>query len=199
MSKADIDKAARAIEDFLSAVGASAETDPELVGTGRRVAEAFAFDLLAGYAMDPSEILRETMPSSTSGMVVVSGIATTIVCPHHLMPGVGVVHVGYSPSERVVGFGAIGRLIDCFSRRLTLQETFGQAVADALVAEIGARGAACYVDMEPTCFTARGEKRHGARVVTSAYAGTFINDASARQEFIALIGSRATNDGTSAR
>src|SRR5687768_13894116 len=110
---ADLDRAARAVEEFLDALGVPIESDPELTATGQRVAEAFAHELLAGYAMDPAEILSDATSSTSDGLVVVTGIATTTMCPHHLLPASGVVHIGYLPGARVVGLGALARIVEC--------------------------------------------------------------------------------------
>lgn len=183
----DLARAARAIEEFLCAVGAPVGDDPELAETGRRVAEAFADDLLAGYRMDPRTILAEATASAAPGLVSVTDVATSTMCPHHLMPASGVVHVSYLPGDRVVGLGALGRLVDCFSRRLILQEDLGQRIADALVVHLGARGAGVMVDLAPTCLTARGDRRHGARAVTLAFAGVMKEDGEHQRRLLAAI------------
>ena len=185
--RADLDRAARAIESFLDALGVPVSSDPELRDTGRRVAEAFANDLLEGYSLDPAAILAEATSSSAEGLVVVTGIATTAICPHHLLPASGVVHVGYLPGSKVVGLGAIARLVDCFARRLVLQEDLGQRVAGALVEHLGALGAGAVVDLVPTCMTARGGRRHGSRAVTTAWSGVMASEAAARQELLAAV------------
>jgi GTP cyclohydrolase I len=180
----DLARAARAIEQFLRAIGAPVDDDPELKDTPRRVAEAFAEDLLSGYDADPAAILADATASSAPGLVIVSGIATSTTCPHHLMPASGVVHVGYLPGDRVVGLGAIGRLVDCFARRLMLQEDLGQHVVEALVDHLGARGAGAVVDLAPTCMTARGDRRHGARALTFAYGGVMAEEPSLQQQLL---------------
>jgi GTP cyclohydrolase I len=197
----DLARAARAIEEFLDALGHTPDENRELEGTGRRVAEAFANDLLSGYAMDPAQILADATSSTASGLVVVTGIATTSMCPHHLLPASGVVHVGYLPGKRVAGLGALARLVDCFARRLVLQEDLAQWIADALCAHLGALGAGAIVDLAPTCMTARGGRRHGARAVTSAFAGTLATDESARREMMVAValgaGGRSDDRATS--
>lgn len=167
----DLERAARAIEDFLAAVGAPVDGDPELRDTGRRVAEAYACDLLSGYEQDPARILAERTSSEAPGIVLVTSIATTTTCPHHLMPATGVAHVGYLPGASVVGLGALARLVDCYARRLVLQEDLGRSVAAALVEHLGARAAGVVLDLSPTCLTSRGDRRHGARAITIAYDG----------------------------
>ena len=93
------------------------------------------------------------------------------MCPHHLMPASGVVHVAYAPGARVIGLGAIGRLVACFAQRLTLQESLVQSIVDALCAHAGARGAACVAELTPTCMTARAANCHNASAFSIATAG----------------------------
>jgi len=180
----DQEAAAKAIEAFLRAVGAPVDHDPELEGTGRRVAQAFAEDLLTGYAQSPAEILGRRTRTAAPGMVLVVDLPVSTLCPHHLLPAMGRAHVGYLPTGDVVGLGAIGRLVDCFARRLTLQEALGQNVVDALVSHLDAAGAGCVLDLEPTCVTVRGDRRHGTRAVTHAWAGAFRSDPSLRSELL---------------
>lgn len=188
MKAPDLGRAARAIDEFLEAIGAPI-TDAELRGTGARVAEAYAEDLLCGYAMDPRAILADATTSQADGLVVLRGVPTTTMCPHHLLPATGVVSVGYWPGGRVVGLGALATLVECFSRRLALQEDVGESIASALVTHLGARGAGAIVDLTPTCVTVRGGKHHGARAVTAAFAGDAKASATARAELWAAIGS----------
>lgn len=166
-------RAAAAIEDFLRALGHDPKSDPELAETGHRVAEAFGNELLAGYAMDPAAILGDTCASDgRGGLVVVRDIATTAMCPHHLLPATGVVHVAYRPGKKLVGLGALDRLVQCFARRLTLQEDLTQHIADALVQHLGAQSAGCVAQLHQSCVAARGPKQSHAQTLTMATAGT---------------------------
>jgi len=181
----DLDAAAAAIEQFLAALGHDVHSDPELHGTGRRVAEAFANELLAGYAMDPAAILAETTATRAKGLVVLCNVHTTAICPHHLLPAPGVAHVGYLPGERVVGLGALARLVDCHARRLVLQEDLGEAIVNSLVTHLGATAAGVIVRLHPTCVSARGSRQHAAEAVTTAYAGAA--DVDFRRELLAKL------------
>jgi GTP cyclohydrolase I len=151
------------------------------------VTAAWADELLIGYAMDPAAILAESVSAAGSEVVVVRDIQTSVMCPHHLMPASGVVHLAYAPGERIVGLGALSRLVTCFARRLILQETLVQSVADALVQHLGARGAGCVAALSPACLTARGERCHAARAVTSATAGDMRAGAPLHADFVALV------------
>lgn len=182
----DLESAAEHIEGFLRALGHAPESDVELRNTGRQVANAFHRELLSGHRMDPAQILAETLATGGDDLLVVRDIDVTCICPHHLLPASGVVHVGYVPSGKIVGLGAIARLAECFARRLTLQETLCDNVADALMTHLGARGAGCIAVLAPACLTTRGERPAHARVISSAMRGTLRDDKHARAELFAV-------------
>lgn len=181
----DLDAAARAMRDFIAAVGAPVSADPELAGTPERVARAFIDELLDGYRADPAVILGDALASTESGLIAVNGIAYASVCPHHLLPSLGRAHVGYLPGGRIVGIGTLVRLVEAYAHRMVLQEALGQHIADALVAHLGARAAGVILDAQHLCLAARGERQQGARVVTQAFAGVWRDDPIARAEFLA--------------
>jgi len=191
----DLAAAARAIEAFLTALGHPPSSDPELRETGRLVARAYHEELLAGYRMDPAEVLRDTLSTTSSGLVIVRDISVTCICPHHLLPASGVIHVGYYPNERIVGLGALARLARGFAARLILQETLCEQIAEALVRHLGARGAGCVAQLEPACLTTRGERAAHASVITTATSGVLRKDAALRSEFFAVLsGSNGTSE-----
>jgi GTP cyclohydrolase I len=167
-------RAARAIEDFLRALGH--ELDGELVGTGTRVADAWIDELLAGEDQDPVALLREgslDLGEGPRGVVVLSDLATSTVCPHHLLPSHGRATIAYLPRRRAAGLGTLSQAVDALARRLTLQETLGEQIAAALLEGLEAEGALCRLDLAHTCFVARGERQAGAIVTTLALAGSF--------------------------
>ena len=170
-----MDRAAaeRAIADFLRALGRDPSQDPELRETPKRVAEAFADELLVGYATDLELLLREGSPAprDPAGIVVVRDIAVATVCPHHLLSSLGHAIVAYRPGQRVLGLGTIARLVDACSRRLALQERIGEMVVDSLVRQGGARGAFCRITLRHSCLSARGARQADATVSTLASAG----------------------------
>ena len=157
--------AARAIEDFLRALGH--EPEGELAGTGERVADAWADDLLEGEAIDAAALLREgalELDAEGSGLVLVRDLAVTTMCPHHLLPAHGTATVAYLPGARVAGIGTIARVVDVLAHRLTLQERISDDVVALLVRELGARGALCRLTLTHSCLIARGERDTGSIV-----------------------------------
>lgn len=182
--------AAEAVARFLDALGLppSVRGAADLAATPRRVAEAWLGDIVDGYGKDPAEILAEAIPSESRDLVAVTGIDFHSVCPHHLLPSLGVAHVAYLPDGKVVGFGQIVRLVDALAHRLVLEEDLARQIAEALVQHVGARGAACVLDAEQLCLTVRGEKRPGARAHAEAFAGALARDGGARRRFLSLVG-----------
>jgi GTP cyclohydrolase IA len=169
--------ASEAVERFLeSLVPAAALRQADVKGTPRRVAEAFRNDLLDGYRSDPAAILRGAIRHAGHDLVAVTGIDFHAVCPHHLLPYRGTACIAYVPGGRVLGFGVMARLLDCFAHRLVIQEALARQVADALVEHAGARGAACILDAEQMCLTVRGERRREARTHSQAFAGEMDGD-----------------------
>jgi GTP cyclohydrolase I len=160
--------AAQAIDAFLRALGRDPQREPELVGTGERVARAWADEILEGYAVDVDALLAQNVLAGSSDLVVVRGLPVATTCPHHLMPSTGEAVVAFAPRDRLLGFGAVARLVDAFARRLTLQEQLGEQVVAALVKHLDPRWAACRIVLTHTCMTARGERTHGAHAETVA-------------------------------
>lgn len=185
--RVDLPRAEAAVRALLDALGVRADADPELRATPRLVAEAWSSELLAGYRMDPAAILADGVATHGSDVVAVRDIAVTVMCPHHLLPAPGVVHVAYAPSQRLVGLGALAKLVECFSRRLTLQEALVQNVADALMAHLGAHGAGCAAVLSPTCLTARGARCHAARATSLATRGAMRPGEPLHAAFTALL------------
>jgi GTP cyclohydrolase I len=164
--------AERAIADFLRALGRDPDRDPALAQTPTRMTEAFATDLLAGYAVDVPALLDDgSETGGGAGIVALSGISVTTVCPHHLMPALGSATVAYLPGDKLLGIGTLSRLVDAFARRLTLQERIGEDVVRALVEHGGARGAYCELRLSHTCLSARGSRQTRAELVTVARTG----------------------------
>lgn len=162
----DSDLAQRALRTFLEALGYDTSR-PELVGTPARVVEAYQHDLLAGENVDIQRLLEQgSIPSESRSLVIVRGISTMTMCPHHLLPAQGQATVAYLPGSRILGLGTMAQLVDACCRRLTLQEQIGDAVTDALTRWLDARGAFCMLRFEHSCLRLRGTRQSCANVET---------------------------------
>lgn len=179
----DAEPMRRALRDFLEAAGLDL-ADPDLRETPARVVEAWIGEILDGYRTTPAEALGETYPApegSGADLVVVSGLRFHSMCPHHLLPVHGIAHVAYVPGERIVGFGRMGALVDCFAHRLILQEEIARQVARALVSVLGSPGAACVLDAEHGCMRIKGGRHVSARAHCEAYEGVLRTDRDLRR------------------
>ena len=161
-----------AVERLLRAMGLDPDSDKELRDTPRRVAELLTTEFLAGYKMDPAEILaRPVVGEPDPDAVFVTDLSFHSMCPHHLMPVRGKAHVAYIPDGRLLGFGKVARLVACFTQRFTLQERATHQIAQALVDHLPARGAGCVLEAEHLCLAIPGDKHASSRVLTSAFVG----------------------------
>ena len=161
-----------AVEALLRAAGRDVDKDPDLARTPERVTEVWQREFLAGYDMDPAQILGEpVLGEADPDVVVVGGLRFHAMCPHHLLPYRGVAHVAYLPAGKLVGFGRLADLVECFTKRLTLQERATHQIAEALWHGLGARGAGCVIEAEQLCLALPGERHDQSGVVTSAFVG----------------------------
>jgi len=181
----DAPAAVQAVTALLRALGKD-PADPHLRDTPRRVADAFA-ELLT-----PPPFDLTTFPNDEgyNEMVVATAIPVQSLCEHHLLPFVGVAHIGYLPGERILGLSKLARVLDLFARDLQVQERLTQQVADWLQENLNPRGVGVVMEAEHLCMSLRGVRAGGARTTTSALHGLLREDARSRQEFFALTGMR---------
>jgi GTP cyclohydrolase I len=174
-------EAARAIAAFLRAIGRDPSTDPNLSETGARVADAFIDEICDGYAVDVAALLESNAIAGGSDLIVVRDVSVTTMCPHHLMPATGTAAIAFAPKKaphsKIVGLGALVKLLDAYAHRLTLQEEIGESVVAALMKHVEPQWAGCRLLMSHACVVARGERRHGARAETVSLGGA-LDDAS---------------------
>ncbi|HEY9857202.1 MAG TPA: GTP cyclohydrolase I FolE [Stenomitos sp.] len=186
VAKACEDDALEAIRTLLTYLGE--EPDREgLSGTPARILKSWS-ELFAGYRQSPESLLSTTFDEVEGyrEIVLLRDIPFHSTCEHHWLPFEGVAHVAYLPGQRVVGLSKLARLVDCFARRLQIQERMTQQVMQALMTHLSARGAAVMIEARHSCMSCRGIRKEGAMMVTTAYAGEFLQP-ERRTEFLALI------------
>jgi GTP cyclohydrolase IA len=176
-------EAERAVETLLRWVGEDPERDG-LADTPARVAKAFR-EMTSGYLEDPAEILSRTFEETSDEMVILRGITFQSMCEHHLLPFLGTATVGYLPGK-VVGISKLARLVNCFARRLQIQERLTRQIADAVERHLEARGVAVVIKAQHLCMACRGVRQMESEMVTSAMLGTLRTDATSRAEFLRL-------------
>ena len=179
----DLAAAERAAADFLQALGVSLDTE-SLRDTPRRMAEAYA-ELLT-----PRDFNVTTFPNDEGydELVLVRDIPIRSVCEHHLLPFVGVAHVGYLPGDRILGLSKLARVVELFAHGPQVQERLTKQVADWLDTQLRPRGVGVVIEAEHLCMTLRGVQAAGARTLTSTLLGALRDDAGSRAEFLDLTG-----------
>lgn len=174
------------IQKLLKEIGEDTNREG-LIHTPTRVEEVFQF-LTKGYQDDLEEILNGALFTvSYDEMVIVKDIEVYSLCEHHLLPFFGKCHVGYLPSNQVIGLSKIPRVVDMFARRLQVQERLTQQIAETIRDKINPRGVAVVIEAQHLCMMMRGVEKQNTRMITSAMLGRFREDQRSRMEFLELI------------
>jgi GTP cyclohydrolase I len=183
----DQERIAAAVREILLAVGEDPDRDG-LRDTPARVGRLYA-EIFAGLHAHPSSALTTVFDAQHDELVLVKDIEVASTCEHHLVPWVGVAHVGYIPSEKgeITGLSKIARLVDLYARRPQVQERLTTQVADALEVGLQPRGVIVVVEAEHLCMSIRGVRKPGARTVTSTVRGLFRESQTTRAEAMSLI------------
>ncbi len=184
-------EAEHAVETLLRWAG----EDPQREGlrdTPKRVAAAYE-DWFSGYEKDPISFLERTFEEvdGYDEMIVLRDITFESHCEHHMAPIIGVAHVGYLPSNKVVGISKLARVVDAFARRFQVQEKLTAQIANCIKDILKPRGVGVVIEATHQCMTTRGVHKPGVSMVTSQMLGTFRRDARTRAEFLGMIGKSA--------
>jgi GTP cyclohydrolase I len=164
--------------------------DPDREGlteTPGRVARSYR-ELFAGYGADPRAYLERTFEEvgGYDELVVLRDIRVVSFCEHHMLPVLGRAHVGYLPTNRVVGISKLARVVQGFARRLQIQEKLTAEIAGAIAEVLKPKGVGVMIEAEHSCMTLRGVNTPGASLTTSRLTGVIRDDARTRQEFLRL-------------
>ena len=158
-----------------------------LLKTPDRVARAI-LDTTSGYNEDPHAILRGAMfKEDYSQMVIVKDIDFYSLCEHHILPFFGKVHVAYIPNGYITGLSKIARVVECFARRLQVQERLTVQIRDSIQQALNPLGVAVVIEASYTCMQMRGVEKQRSVTTTSAFTGCFLSDPRTRDEFMQLI------------
>ncbi len=173
--------------------------DPDREGlkdTPKRVAKAYE-EFFAGYREDPDALLAATFEETGDydEMVMLRDVRLESHCEHHVVPILGVVHIGYLPAGRVVGISKLARLVDVFAKRLQIQEALTAQIADTIQRVLAPRGVGVVIEAAHQCMTTRGVHKTGVSMVTSRMLGCFRDDPTTRREFLALVGAPRSGAG----
>ena len=177
----DLQAAEAAATTMLAALGLPVDSD-DMAETPRRLVTAYA-EMLTVPDFDLTTFANS---AGYDELVLVQDIPVRSLCEHHLLPFVGVAHVGYLPDDRILGLSKFARLVDFFARRAQTQERLTTQIADHLQERLAPIGVGVVIEAEHSCMSLRGARAEGARTVTSTLRGALREDPSSRAEFLAL-------------
>jgi len=181
------DQAEQAFKTILAWIGENPEREG-LRGTPKRLIKAFK-EYFNGYSKDPNQILSKTFGDieGYDDMVVEKNITVHSHCEHHLAPIIGVAHVAYIPSNKIVGLSKLARVVEVYSKRLQTQERLTMQIGKILMQSLNARGVAVTIDATHQCMTMRGIKKENATTITNYYLGLFKEDLSYQNRYLRFI------------
>ena len=181
------EKAEQASRTIIELIGEDVEREG-LKSTPKRVIKAFK-EYFSGYTQDPKNFLSKTFTEveGYDDMVIEKNISIQSHCEHHMAPIIGVAHVAYIPSSKVVGLSKLARVVKVFSKRLQTQERLTMQIANTLMKSLDAKGVAVTIDSTHQCMTMRGIKKEQASTVTNYYLGQFKEDLSYQNRYLRFI------------
>ena len=188
-NKPSKEEALNAVRTLISWAG----DDPDregLIETPDRVVRSYN-EFFSGYGEDPEKVLGKTFEEveGYDEVVIVRNIRVESHCEHHMVPIVGVAHVGYIPNKRVVGISKLARVVDIFGKRLQTQETMTALLADTINRVLEPKGVAVVIDANHECMSTRGIHKTESSTITSRMLGSFRDNIETRAEFMNLINS----------
>ena len=180
-------EAEEAIQTIIKWIG----EDPKREGlksTPERVIRAFK-EYFQGYKEDPTKYLAKTFNEveGYDDMVIEKNISIRSHCEHHMAPIIGVAHVAYIPSKKVVGLSKLARVAEAFSKRLQTQERLTMQIAKTIMHILQPRGVAVTIDAAHQCMTNRGIKKEKTTTVTNYFLGAFKEDLSFQNRYLRYI------------
>ena len=185
--RVDLEAAESAAEVMLRALGLPISGE-DMRETPRRLVAAYA-EMLTVPEFDLTTFANS---AGYDELVLVQDIPVRSLCEHHLLPFVGVAHVGYLPDDRILGLSKFARLVEFFARRAQTQERLTTQIADHLQQRLAPIGVGVVIEAEHSCMTLRGARAEGARTVTSTLRGNLREDPASRAEFLGLTRGRAS-------
>ncbi|MFK8036165.1 MAG: GTP cyclohydrolase I FolE [Hyphomicrobiales bacterium] len=159
-----------------------------VIDTPKRVVKAYE-EFYRGYEETAADVLARTFEEvgGYDDIVIVRDIPFYSHCEHHMVPFIGKAHIGYYPSEGVVGLSKLARVTDIFARRMQTQENLTAQISDAIDEALQPRGAAVFLEAEHMCMSLRGVQKHGVSTVTTQFKGVFRDDPSEQTRFLTLV------------
>ena len=181
------EKVEEAVKTIIQWIGEDAEREG-LRATPKRVVKAFR-EYFKGYNEDPTKFLSKTFTEveGYDDMVIEKNISMQSHCEHHMAPIIGIAHVAYIPSSKVVGLSKLARVVEAFSKRLQTQERLTMQIAKTIMDVLQPRGVAVTINAAHQCMTNRGIKKENTTTITNNFLGVFKDDLSFQNRYLRYI------------
>ena len=181
------EKVEEAIKTIIEWIGENPEREG-LKSTPKRVVKAYK-EYFQGYDLDPAEYLTKTFTEveGYDDMIIEKDISIRSHCEHHMAPIIGVAHVAYIPSKKVVGLSKLARVVEAFSKRLQTQERLTMQIAKTVMSVLQPRGVAVTINAVHQCMTNRGIKKEKTTTITNYFLGAFKDDLSFQNRYLRYI------------
>lgn len=175
----------KAYKSIISLVGEDPDREG-LLKTPERMAKAMQF-ITQGYNTNAADIINSAkFHEDYSEMVIVKNIELYSLCEHHLLPFFGKAHIAYIPNGVITGLSKLAHVVECFSRRLQVQERMTQQILDVIQETLNPHGVGVVIEAQHLCMMMRGVQKQNSVTTTSAFSGEFMKN-STRSEFLKLI------------
>ena len=189
MKKPNEERIAKLVKELLVELGEDPSREG-LLKTPARVAKSLAF-LTRGYSQTPRKVINGAVFSSgTNHMILLRDVEIYSMCEHHMLPFFGRCAIGYIAQGRVLGVSKLARIVDCYARRLQIQERLTEQIAEAVRDAVGAEGVGVVMECRHLCMMMRGVEKQNSVMTTSAVLGSFRTDEKVRGEFLSLVNRR---------
>lgn len=185
MSENQQEMAEQNIKEVLKYIGEDVNREG-LIETPKRIRKAYD-EVFSGYKQNPKDLMKTFTEGSCKEMVILKNCEFYSMCEHHMFPFFGHISIGYIPNGKVIGISKLARLVDCFAKRMQIQERLTSQIADTIMDKLGALGVMVVCEGVHFCMRSRGVKKQDASMVTSAVRGIFAEDSKTRQEFLSLV------------
>ena len=179
-----VDELTTKFEGVLDSLIIDRHTDPNSMGTARRLAKMYVYEIMAGrYEESPN---ATAFPNDTEGkyegMLVVRAELKSM-CSHHHQPVSGVAYIGIIAGPKLIGLSKYSRIAQWCARRGTLQEELCMDIAREIESATGSKDVAVYIQATHGCCENRGIMAHSSLTQTTVLHGAFKTDASVKKEF----------------
>ncbi len=183
----NVERVAQLVRELLVEIGEDPNRDG-LLKTPHRVAKAYEF-LTSGYRADINAVINDAVfETASNNMIILRDIEVYSLCEHHMLPFFGRCHIGYIATKKVLGVSKLARIVDCYARRLQIQERLTSEVAHEIMRTTKAEGVGVVIECRHLCTMMRGVEKQNSVMTTSSVLGSFHNDDATRAEFLNLIG-----------